>query len=89
MLCHTVSQLEMHNAKSVSAASRSVASRAASVDDKSFRNTPNPDTPAASALDQFAQTTRLAIKMQNVKEQLDSVLVSEHPLFTFQLWRIA
>lgn len=71
-----VSQLEMHNAKSVSAASRSAASRSASMDDKSFRNTPNPDTPAASALDQFAQTTRLAIKMQNVKEQLDSVLDS-------------
>lgn len=38
------------------------------------------DTPAASALDQFAQTTRLALKMQCVQEQLDSVLVSTHPL---------
>lgn len=82
MLCHTVSQLEMHNIKSVSAASRS-----ASVDTRTFRNTPNTplmaDTAAASALDQFAQTTRLAMKMQCVKEQLDSVLVSTHPLLLF------
>lgn len=80
VLCHAVSQLEMHNAKTVSAASRS-----ASLDDKSFRNTPNTDTPVTSALDQFAQTTRLAIKMQNVKEQLDSVLVSARLPFAFQL----
>lgn len=79
-----VSQLEMHNAKSASAASRMAASRSASADDKSYKNTPNPDTPSTSALDQFAQTTRLAIKMQNVKEQLDSVLVSRHSFFTFR-----
>nr|XP_046268717.1 jouberin isoform X2 [Scatophagus argus] len=68
-----VSQLEAHNMKAASATSRS-----ASADTKTFRNTPDPqalqDTSAASALDQFAQATRLALKMQCVKEQLDSVL---------------
>lgn len=38
------------------------------------------DTSAASALDQFAQTTRLALKTKSIKEQLDSVLVIIRPL---------
>ncbi|XP_070698228.1 jouberin [Pempheris klunzingeri] len=65
-----VSQLEGHNIKA--------ASRSASADTKTIRNTPDPpalqDTATASGMDQFAQTTRLALKMQCVKEQLDSVL---------------
>lgn len=81
MLYHTVSQLEVHNIKAASATSRS-----ASADTKTIRNTPDPsalqDTSAASALDQFAQATRLALKMQCVKEQLDSVLVNTHPLLS-------
>lgn len=76
MLYHTVSQLEVHNIKA--------ASRSASADTKTIRNTPDPpalqDTATAAAMDQFAQTTRLALKMQCVKEQLDSVLVNTHPL---------
>ncbi|XP_054470368.1 jouberin [Anoplopoma fimbria] len=64
-----VSQLEVHNIRA--------GSRSASTDTKTFRNTP--DTPAcqdtsASTMDQFAQATRLALKMQCVKEQLNSVL---------------
>lgn len=51
---------------------------------QTIRNTSgNPtllDTSAASALDQFAQTTRLALKTKSIKEQLDSVLVTIHPL---------
>ncbi|XP_061599322.1 jouberin [Cololabis saira] len=66
-----VSQLEM---QSIKAASRSV-----SADTWTFRNTPDlatlRDTSASSALDQFAHAARLALKMQSVKEQLDSVLV--------------
>lgn len=73
-----VSQLEVHNITAASATSRS-----ASVDPKTIRNTPDTpallDTSAASALDQFAQAARLALKMQCVKERLDSVLVSVHP----------
>lgn len=66
-----VSQLEVHNIKGMS--------RATSVDPRTVRNTPDsalvPDTPVSSAaLDQFTQTTRLALRMQSVKEQLDSVL---------------
>lgn len=73
MLYHTVSQLEVHNIK---AASRSI-----STDTRTIRNTPDPAAlqdrmSAASAMDQFAQATRLALKMQCVKEQLDSVLVN-------------
>ncbi|KAM9341563.1 jouberin [Symphorus nematophorus] len=68
-----VSQLEVHNLKAMSTTSRS-----ASVDTKTILNTPDPpalqDTSGASAMDQFAQATRLALKMQCVKEQLDSVL---------------
>ncbi|XP_070776004.1 jouberin [Enoplosus armatus] len=68
-----VSQLEVHNIKAASSVSRS-----ASTDTKTMRNTPDPpalqDTSAASTMDQFAQATRLALKMQCVKEQLDSVL---------------
>lgn len=79
MLYHAVSQLEMHNVKAMS-----TVSRAASVDAKTTRNTPDPptlqDTASALALDQFAQATRLSLKMQYVKEQLDSALVSTHPL---------
>ncbi|XP_039992887.1 jouberin [Xiphias gladius] len=65
-----VSQLEVHNIKA--------ASRSASADTKTVRNTPDlqvlQDRSAASAMDQFAHATRLAHKMQCVKEQLDSVL---------------
>ncbi|XP_076604762.1 jouberin isoform X1 [Chaetodon auriga] len=68
-----VSQLEVHNIKAASATSRS-----ASVDTKTIRHTPDPpalqDASAASTIDQFAQATRLALKLQCVKEQLDSVL---------------
>uniref|UniRef100_A0A8C6UY69 Abelson helper integration site 1 n=1 Tax=Neogobius melanostomus TaxID=47308 RepID=A0A8C6UY69_9GOBI len=67
-----VSQLEVHNIKGIS--------RATSVDPRTVRNTPDSalqlDTSgSSSALDQFSQTTRLALRMQSVKEQLDSVLV--------------
>uniref|UniRef100_A0A8C6V505 Abelson helper integration site 1 n=1 Tax=Neogobius melanostomus TaxID=47308 RepID=A0A8C6V505_9GOBI len=66
-----VSQLEVHNIKGIS--------RATSVDPRTVRNTPDSalqlDTSgSSSALDQFSQTTRLALRMQSVKEQLDSVL---------------
>ncbi|KAJ0008677.1 hypothetical protein NQD34_016092 [Periophthalmus magnuspinnatus] len=67
-----VSQLEVYNIKGLS--------RATSVDPRTVRNTPDsalhPDTPVSStaALDQFAQSTRLALRMQTVKEKLDSVL---------------
>ncbi|KAM6917304.1 jouberin isoform 2-T2 [Lycodopsis pacificus] len=63
-----VSQLEVHN--------MNAASRSASTDTRTIRNAPAPpavqDTAAASTMDQFAQSTRLALKMQCVKEQLDS-----------------
>ncbi|XP_038155470.1 jouberin [Cyprinodon tularosa] len=65
-----VSQLEMQNLKALS--------RSASLDTKTVRNTPDSvmlqDTPTPSAMDQFAHTARLALKMQSVKERLDSVL---------------
>lgn len=65
-----VSQLEVHSIKA--------ASRSASADTKTVRNTPEPlalqDTSVSAAMDQFAQATRLALKMQCVKEHLDSVL---------------
>ncbi|KAM3594578.1 uncharacterized protein V6R79_010038 [Siganus canaliculatus] len=68
-----VSQLEAHNIKAASAVSRS-----GSVDPKTMRSTPDlPDTSGASAMDHFAQATRLALRMQCVKEQLDSVLESQ------------
>lgn len=64
--------------KAASATSKSAA------DFRTVRNTSgNPtllDTSASSALDQFAQTTRLALKAKSIKEQLDSVLVIIHPL---------
>lgn len=66
-----VSQLEVHNIKALS--------RATSVDPRTVRNTPDsalqPDTPPSpSALEQLSQSTRLALRMQSVREQLDSVL---------------
>uniref|UniRef100_A0A3Q4GUR5 Abelson helper integration site 1 n=1 Tax=Neolamprologus brichardi TaxID=32507 RepID=A0A3Q4GUR5_NEOBR len=65
-----VSQMEVHTMKA--------ASRSASEDIKTVINTPDPlalqDTSISAAMDQFAQATRLALKMQCVKEQLDSVL---------------
>ncbi|XP_035466368.2 jouberin isoform X2 [Scophthalmus maximus] len=65
-----VSQLEVHN--------MTAASRSASVDTRTVRNTLDSpvlhDRSAASAMDQFSQAARLALKMQCVKEQLDSVL---------------
>ncbi|XP_028294336.1 jouberin isoform X2 [Gouania willdenowi] len=70
-----VSQLEMQSLRT--------ASRSASADNKTVRTTPDtlgtPDTPAPSAMDQFAQATRLAMRMQSVKEQLNSVLEPRHP----------
>ncbi|KAM9708599.1 jouberin isoform 1-T1 [Menidia menidia] len=67
-----VSQLEMHSTKA--------ASRSASTDTRTVRNTPDAmalqDSCASSAMDQFAHTARLALKMQSVKERLDSVLES-------------
>uniref|UniRef100_H3DPP8 Abelson helper integration site 1 n=1 Tax=Tetraodon nigroviridis TaxID=99883 RepID=H3DPP8_TETNG len=67
------SQLEVHSIKAASA-----------TDFRTVGNTSgNPtllDTSAASALDQFAQTTRLALKTKSIKEQLDSVLVIIYPL---------
>ncbi|XP_073339009.1 jouberin isoform X3 [Pagrus major] len=75
-----VSQLELHNVKAAS-----TVSRAASVDTRTVRQTPDPpalqDTSGTSALDQFAQATRLSLKMQYVKEQLDSAL-EPHPRFS-------
>lgn len=69
----TASQLEVHSIKATSA-----------TEFQTIRNTSgNPtllDTSAASALDQLAQTTRLALKTKSIKEQLDSVLVIIHPL---------
>ncbi|XP_027130777.1 jouberin isoform X1 [Larimichthys crocea] len=68
-----VSQLEVHNIKAASSVSRSV-----SADTRTIRNTPDlpalQDASGAAAMDQFAQATRLAMKMQSVKEQLNSVL---------------
>ncbi|XP_021176678.2 jouberin isoform X2 [Fundulus heteroclitus] len=65
-----VSQLEMHSVKALS--------RSASLDTKTVRNTPDSvtlqDASTPSAMDHFAHTARLALKMQSVKEQLDSVL---------------
>lgn len=73
---HAVSQLEVHN--------MTAASRSASVDTRTVRNTLDSpvlhDRSAASAMDQFSQAARLALKMQCVKEQLDSVLVNTRPL---------
>ncbi|KAK2826549.1 hypothetical protein Q5P01_020763 [Channa striata] len=67
---HKVSLLEAQRLKAVS--------RSASVDTKTLIDTPDPtvlrDISAASTTDQFAQATRLALKMQRVREQLDSVL---------------
>ncbi|MEQ2220418.1 hypothetical protein ILYODFUR_005264 [Ilyodon furcidens] len=67
-----VSQLEMHNVNALS--------RSASLDIKTIRNTPDSvrlqEMSTPSAMDQFAHTARLALKMQSVKEQLDSVLES-------------
>lgn len=64
----TVSQLEIRGIKGASASGDSRTTRALQ------------ETSAASALDQFAQTTRLALKTKSVKEQLDSVLVNIHPV---------
>ncbi|XP_051251381.1 jouberin isoform X1 [Dicentrarchus labrax] len=72
-----VSQLELHKKKAASSVSRS-----ASADTKTIRKTPDPpalqETSGAAAMDQFAQATRLALKMQSVKEQLNSVLEPHH-----------
>ncbi|KAM3871163.1 jouberin [Diretmus argenteus] len=63
-----VSQLEVQNMKGVS--------RSTSVDTRTLRNTPDLSmyTSASSAMDQYAQATRLSLKMQRVKEKLNSVL---------------
>uniref|UniRef100_A0AAQ5XJR3 SH3 domain-containing protein n=1 Tax=Amphiprion ocellaris TaxID=80972 RepID=A0AAQ5XJR3_AMPOC len=69
-----VSQLEVHSIKA--------ASILTSTDTRTVRSTPDPpalqDTSASSAMDDFAHAARLALKMQSVKEQLDSVLVNPH-----------
>lgn len=81
IIYHAVSQLEVHNIKAASSVSRSV-----SADTRTIRNTPDlpalQDASGAAAMDQFqfAQATRLAMKMQSVKEQLNSVLVNTHSL---------
>ncbi|XP_023122880.2 jouberin isoform X2 [Amphiprion ocellaris] len=69
-----VSQLEVHSIKA--------ASILTSTDTRTVRSTPDPpalqDTSASSAMDDFAHAARLALKMQSVKEQLDSVLETHH-----------
>ncbi|XP_041667936.1 jouberin [Cheilinus undulatus] len=65
-----VSQMEGHNLKAMS--------RSASADTRTMRATPDTpgllDTTTSSAMDQFAHTARLALKMQCIKETLNSVL---------------
>lgn len=72
--------MEVHSIKA--------ASRTASTDTRTVRNTPEPsalqDTSVSAAVDQFAQATRLALKMQCVKEQLDSVLVNAYWVLIFK-----
>lgn len=68
-----MSQLEIRGIKGASASSKSASGDSRTVG--ALQETPA----AASALDQFAQTTRLALKTKSVKEQLDSVLVNIHP----------
>uniref|UniRef100_A0A096M0A5 Abelson helper integration site 1 n=1 Tax=Poecilia formosa TaxID=48698 RepID=A0A096M0A5_POEFO len=67
---HKVSQLEMHNNLELS--------RSASLDTKPVQNLRDSvvlqDTPTPSTMDQFGQLARLDLKMQSVKEHLDSVL---------------
>lgn len=81
LLLHTVSQMEVHSIKA--------ASRSGSTDTKLGRSTSVPpavqDTPGSLGMDQFAQVTRIAMKMQCVREQLNSVLVNAFP---FLLWYI-
>lgn len=66
-----VSQLEMHSNLELS--------RSASLDSKPVQNTPDSvvlqDTPTPSTMDQFGQLARFDLKMQCVKDHLDSVLV--------------
>ncbi|CAJ1074490.1 jouberin isoform X1 [Xyrichtys novacula] len=68
------SQMEVHHIKAMS--------RSASADIRTMRNTPDTpvlqDTSASSAMDQFAHTARLALKMQCIKETLNSVLEPQH-----------
>ncbi|XP_014324318.2 jouberin isoform X1 [Xiphophorus maculatus] len=65
-----VSQLEMHNNLELS--------RSASLDTKPVQNTPDSvelqDTPTPSTVDQLVQLARFDLKMQCVKDHLDSVL---------------
>lgn len=77
----TVSQLEIHSIKAASDANKS-----ASGDSRTIRTLQ--DMSAASALDQFAQTTRLALKTKSVKEQLDSVLVIIRPVSALLNYKI-
>lgn len=54
-------------------------SRSGSADTKMFRNTSDPVTfqdTSGAAMDCFARAARLSMKMQRVKDKLDSVLVS-------------
>ncbi|XP_026181396.1 jouberin isoform X2 [Mastacembelus armatus] len=60
-----VSQLEVHNLKAM---------RSVSTDTRTMGNTPDSLLLQDTAIDQFTQAARIALKMQCVKEQLDSVL---------------
>lgn len=75
--CLTVSQLEMHNNLELS--------RSASLDTKPVQNTPDSvelqDTPTPSTVDQLVQLARFDLKMQCVKDHLDSVLVRNRLFF--------
>ncbi|XP_054653122.1 jouberin isoform X2 [Dunckerocampus dactyliophorus] len=66
-----VSQLDVHSMKELGSTS---------ADTRTTRNTPDPlhSTSASSAVDQFSQAARLALKLQRVKEQMDSVLEPHH-----------
>uniref|UniRef100_A0A3Q3KTM7 Abelson helper integration site 1 n=1 Tax=Mastacembelus armatus TaxID=205130 RepID=A0A3Q3KTM7_9TELE len=66
-----VSQLEVHNLKAM---------RSVSTDTRTMGNTPDSLLLQDTAIDQFTQAARIALKMQCVKEQLDSVLVNTQPL---------
>nr|XP_057912201.1 jouberin isoform X2 [Doryrhamphus excisus] len=66
-----VSQLDVHSMKELGSTSG---------DTRTTRNTPDllHSTSASSAADHFSQAARLALKLQRVKEQMDSVL-EPHP----------
>ena len=71
-LCCAVSQLEVQNMKVLNGTSSS--------DTKTSKNLSEAvvfqDTSASSSLDQYTQAARMSLKMQRVKDKLDSMLVS-------------